>query len=266
MATPLGLTGERTAPGVPTENYWFRRHEAVYAAVPGLAAASPSVTARSGSRPAVVLDAGSGEGYGAALLAGALPGFAAVGVDYDAVASTHATRAHGGPHTAYLRGLVTALPLAGGSADVVVSLQVIEHIWNPDGYVRELARVCRAGGTVVLSTPNRLTFSPGLGPREQPANIFHCREYDAEELAEAVPRWAPSLEPSQLLGLRHGPRLRDWEAEHGPVVGAQLASVPEQWPEDVAELVASVVATDFELTAHALQDSLDLVAVLQKSG
>ena len=38
MATPvLALTGERTAPGVWHENYWFRRHEAAYAALPGCA-------------------------------------------------------------------------------------------------------------------------------------------------------------------------------------------------------------------------------------
>ena len=45
MATPvLALTGERTAPGVWHENYWFRRHEAAYAALPGLGA--PSAVAR----------------------------------------------------------------------------------------------------------------------------------------------------------------------------------------------------------------------------
>ena len=27
---PLALTGERTLPDVPEENYWFRRHLAVY--------------------------------------------------------------------------------------------------------------------------------------------------------------------------------------------------------------------------------------------
>src|SRR5512133_814219 len=55
----LALTGERTLPGIPTENYWFRRHEAAYDAVvpfcPG----------------AVVLEAGCGEGYGADRLAAA---------------------------------------------------------------------------------------------------------------------------------------------------------------------------------------------------
>jgi len=32
-AEPLPLTGERTVPGIPEENYWFRRHEAAYLAL-----------------------------------------------------------------------------------------------------------------------------------------------------------------------------------------------------------------------------------------
>ena len=260
MATPLGLTGERTVPGLPSENYWFRRHEAVYAAVPGLAASPAALPA------ALVLDAGSGEGYGVSLLAGAFPGAAVVGVDYDAAATRHAGRAYGGAHTAYVRGLLTRLPLADAVADVVVSLQVIEHIWNPDGYVRELARVCRPGGTVVLSTPNRVTFSPGLGRRERPSNIFHCREYDAAELEESVPRWAPALGTSRLLGLRHGPRLRRWEATHGSLVAAQLKAPPAQWPPELERVVASAEAADFELSGEAVDACLDLVVVLEKSG
>ena len=151
----------------------------------------------------------------------------------------------GRAHAAYVRGLLTRLPLADAVADVVVSLQVIEHIWNPDGYVRELARVCRPGGTVVLSTPNRVTFSPGLGRRERPSNIFHCREYDAAELEESVSRWAPALGTSRLLGLRHGPRLRRWEATHGSLVAAQLKAPPAQWPPELERVVASAEACGF---------------------
>ena len=75
MPTPLTITGERTVPGVAAENYWFRRHEAGYAAVPGWVPTTPRV----------VLDAGCGEGYAAGLLRGAWPDVRVVGVDYDAV-------------------------------------------------------------------------------------------------------------------------------------------------------------------------------------
>ena len=75
---------------------------------------------------------------------------------------------------------------------MAVSLQVLEHIWTPGDYVRELARVTRdRAGCWSLSTPNRLTFSPGLGRREKPSNVYHCREYDAAELGDEVRRWLP---------------------------------------------------------------------------
>ena len=54
---PLVLTGERTLPGIPEENYWFQRHVVAYEFAAKLVAGKD------------VLDAGCGEGYGAALLA-----------------------------------------------------------------------------------------------------------------------------------------------------------------------------------------------------
>lgn len=250
MGTSLPLTGERTAPGLPHENYWFRRHEVAYAAV----------AQRLPSSPSVVLDAGCGEGYAADLLRRAWPGARVVGVDYDAGAAAHAARTHGGEHAAYLRGALTALPLGDGTADVTVSMQVLEHIWTPGDYVRELARVTRPGGTLVLSTPNRLTFSPGLGRRERPDNLFHCREYDAEELAAELGRWLPGTEV-ELVGLHHGPRLRAWEDQHGPLVQGQQACEPSGWPAPLQETVASVGLEDFRW-GEADDECLDLVAVL----
>ena len=249
MDTPLALTGERTSPGIWHENYWFRRHEVVCAAVPGLLPCTPSV----------VLDAGSGEGYAAGLLRAAWLDVRVVGVDYDAAACAHAARHHGGPHTAYLRGALTSLPLADATVDATVSLQVLEHIWTPREYVRELARVTRPDGALVLSTPNRTTFSPGLGRHEAPPNAYHCREYDAEELATELGRWLPGHEVT-LAGLHHGTRLRTWEAAHGPVPDA-VAGDPGLWPGHVRDLVASVTVDDFVL-GPADDDCLDLVAVL----
>ena len=253
MDTPLGITGERTVPGVWHENYWFRRHEVVYAAVPDLLP----------STPAVVLDAGSGEGYAAGLLSAAWPGVRVVGVDYDASACAHAARHHAGPHAAYLRGALTSLPLADAVVDATVSLQVLEHIWTPREYVRELARVTRPDGALVLSTPNRTTFSPGLGRHDAPPNAYHCREYDAEELATELGRWLPGHE-AVVAGLHHGTRLRAWEAAHGAVADA-VAGQPDLWPDPVRALVGSVTVDDFVL-GPADDDCLDLVAVVTPAG
>ncbi len=253
MTTPLTLTGERTAPGIWHENYWFRRHEVAYAAVPGLV--SP-LTSRA---PSAVLDAGSGEGYAAGLLSSAWRGARVVGVDYDAVATAHAARAHAGEHAAYLRGALTALPVADATFDVTVSMQVLEHIWTPAEFVRELARVTRAGGALVVSTPNRLTFSPGLERRARPVNAYHCREYDAAELGDELARWLPGADVT-LHGIHHAQRLVAWAAGHGPIEEA-LAAQPARWPATVRALVESVTTQDFAI-GEASDDCLDLVAVV----
>src|SRR5207249_8273209 len=73
---PLALTGERTLPDVPEENYWFRRHLAVYEWI---------ARRLSGMR---VLDMACGEGYGSAVLASVAA--AVVGVDANAEAHEHA--------------------------------------------------------------------------------------------------------------------------------------------------------------------------------
>ncbi|HEY9768983.1 MAG TPA: class I SAM-dependent methyltransferase [Coleofasciculaceae cyanobacterium] len=47
-----------------------------------------------------------------------------------------------------------ALPYDNASFDVVVGTEIIEHLENPWHLVRELHRVTKPGGTIVLSTPN----------------------------------------------------------------------------------------------------------------
>ena len=211
-------------------------------------------------RPRVVLDAGCGEGYAAGLLRGAWPDVRVVGVDYDAATTAHAARTHGGERAAYLRGALTALPLATGVVDVTVSLQVLEHIWTPGDYVRELARVTRPGGMVVLSTPNRAD----LLPRARTAGAVRRTSTTAAsttptELADELGRWLPGAEVT-VLGLGHGERLLRWEAAHGSIVVAQQEHPPEDWDDELRELVGSVTVDDFAL-GDPDDDCLDLFAV-----
>jgi SAM-dependent methyltransferase len=48
--------------------------------------------------------------------------------------------------------------LPDGAADVVVAVETIEHLENPRAFVRELVRLARPGGRVVLTTPNQLSL------------------------------------------------------------------------------------------------------------
>ncbi len=54
------------------------------------------------------------------------------------------------------RELLARLPFPGESVDVVLAAEIIEHIVDTQGFVAEIARVLRPGGTVLFSTPNIL--------------------------------------------------------------------------------------------------------------
>jgi SAM-dependent methyltransferase len=235
----LELTGERTLPGIPAENYWFRRHEAAYDAV------LPFCTG------AVVLEAGCGEGYGADRIAAVAR--AVLGLDYDAAAVGHAAGAY--PQVAVVRGNLAGLPLRDGGVDVVATLQVIEHLWDQPGFLAECRRVLRPAGTLLVTTPNRLTFSPP----NRPLNPFHHRELDPAEFVALLTE--SGFEISRLLGVRHGPRLRRLDRLFGSLVDAQLAGPPATWHRELRRAVAGVRTADFVLAADNLDSCLDLLAV-----
>lgn len=243
----LPLTGERTVPGIAEENYWFRRHEVVYEQLARRCAG------------ATVLEAGCGEGYGADLLARVADRVLAV--DYDDRAAAHAARRY--PRLNVARANLVALPVPDGAVDVVVSLQVIEHLWDQEGFLRECRRVLRRGGPLFVSTPNRITFSPG---RDTPLNPFHTRELSGSELAGLVGR--AGFVDVEVTGLHHGPRLRDLDAAHGgSIVAAQTAVVLGDgvWPPALLRDVASVGCADFVLRAGAVDASLDLVVSARRA-
>lgn len=47
------------------------------------------------------------------------------------------------------------LPIETGAVNAAVAVETIEHLENPRAFVRELARITRAGGLVVITTPNQ---------------------------------------------------------------------------------------------------------------
>ncbi|RMI35422.1 class I SAM-dependent methyltransferase [Nocardia stercoris] len=243
---PLPLTGERTVPGIPEENYWFRRHEIVYA----------RLLDRCVDRE--VLEAGSGEGYGADMIAGVAT--KVTGVDYDTSAVEHVRAAY--PRVHMIQGNLADLPLPDASVDVVVNFQVIEHLWDQAQFLRECLRVLRPGGELLISTPNRITFSPG---RDTPLNPFHTRELNADEMRELLVE--AGFRVDLLTGVHHGPALAALDAKWGgSIIDAQIqrALAGEPWPAELAADVAAVRIDDFVLTPEDIDASLDLVAIAVK--
>ena len=185
---PLELTGERTLPDIPEENYWYRRHLAVYewigARVAGLR----------------VLDMACGEGYGSEVLSRSAA--SVVGVDANPEAYDHARLRYQRENLRFERGVVETYG-EPQSLDAVVFLQTIEHVQAPEAVLEHFRGLLAPGGTAYVSTPNLLTLA---GPeREKSDNPWHVREYRAPEFRELC---RSVFEHVELLGLFHARKLR----------------------------------------------------------
>ncbi|MEY2513803.1 MAG: hypothetical protein QOJ89_1161, partial [bacterium] len=187
---PLSLTGERTLPDVPEENYWFRRHLVVYEWIAGQVA---------GLR---VADLACGEGYGSDVLAWA-GAATVVGVDANPEAHEHARLRYVRDNLSFKRTLVE---LYDEPCDAIVFLQTIEHVTNPGEILDRFRSLVGPAGVAFVSTPNVLTLAPPGAERS--GNPWHVHEYRPQEFAALCRAHFPRVE---LYGLFHARKL----AVHG---------------------------------------------------
>lgn len=129
-----------------------------------------------------VLDAACGEGYGSRLMHewGAA---SVVGVDVSEVAVEKAKRLFETDKVNYLVHDVESLPFPDNFFDVVVSLETIEHLTNPEIFLRELRRVLKKNGTAIISCPNDNYYAQNV---PNFTNIYHKRRYTWPEYRELV--------------------------------------------------------------------------------
>lgn len=127
---------------VQHDHWWFRGRRRILSRF--LAA-----TGRSLPPGARLLDIGCGTGANAAVLRG--PGRTVVGID--AARPSLALARSLGCHDAWLAGDATRLPFADGSFDVVVALDVLEHLDDDAAGAREMHRVLRPGGSAIVFVP-----------------------------------------------------------------------------------------------------------------
>lgn len=238
---PLELTGERTLPDVPEENYWFRRHLAVYEWIADRVA---------GKR---VVDLACGEGYGSDVLAGRATDV--VGIDANPEAHEHARLRYVRPNLRFERDLVENV---SGPLDAVVFLQTIEHIEAVEDL---LAAIAEAAPLAFISTPNRLTLAPKGA--EKSDNPWHLREYTLEEYRELL---GPAFGEVELLGLFHAGKL----AIHERAIGLgwdRVHSALRFTKPFYDRFNPAIAAGDFKLRGESEADlsrALDFVAVCRR--
>jgi 2-polyprenyl-3-methyl-5-hydroxy-6-metoxy-1,4-benzoquinol methylase len=240
---PLQLTGERTLPDVPAENYWFRRHLVVYEWIGARAIG------------AGVIDMACGEGYGSEVLSRSAS--RVVGVDANPEAHEHARLRYRRENLAFERGLVETYG-EPESYDAVVFLQTIEHVRDPVAVLAHLRSLLVPDGVAYVSTPNVLTLAPAGAVKSD--NPWHVREYRAHEF-EALCR--TTFADVQLFGLFHARKLRlhelalacGWDSVH-----TRLRLTKPFYD----RFTAAIATSDFELRAGAggqLDRALDFLAV-----
>ncbi|HZC14670.1 MAG TPA: methyltransferase domain-containing protein [Thermoleophilaceae bacterium] len=234
---PLELTGERTLPDVPAENYWFRRHLVVYEWIAEQCAGLK------------VVDMACGEGYGTEVLARRAR--EVTGVDANPEAIEHARLKYTRPGVRFARNMIE---LHSEPGDAVVFLQTIEHVPDPEGVLRHFKEMA---ATVYVSTPNLLTLAPPGADKS--GNPWHLREY---RVAEFRALCASVFERVDLYGLFHARKLRahelalraGWDRVH-PALGITKAFYDRFTP--------AIGARDFALRRDGLEGALDFVAVLR---
>ncbi|HEU4656987.1 MAG TPA: methyltransferase domain-containing protein [Capillimicrobium sp.] len=242
---PLELTGERTLPDVPEENYWFRRHLVVYQ---WIARRTPGLR---------VVDLACGEGYGSDVLAAA-GAASVVGVDANPEAHEHARLRYVRPNLRFVRDLVETF---SERCDAVVFLQTIEHVQNPGEILEHCKRLVGPGGVVYVTTPNVLTLAPEGADKS--GNPWHVKEYRPEEFRALCEAHFSSVE---MLGLFHARKLRlhelaikhaGWDAVHA---GLRITKPFYDW------FTPAISVCDFALRPAPpanLDRALDFLAVLR---
>jgi SAM-dependent methyltransferase len=210
----LEFTGERFTPECAREIWYEHWHR--YQFVQKLAA---------GKR---VLDAACGEGYGSALLAAAAT--SVVGMDIAEGAVQHARQRYGRlANLRFEQGDCTALAPVEVPFDLIVSFETLEHVAAQEALIAGFARALADDGMLVISSPDKRTYSDNSGFR----NEFHVRELYRDELL--------------TLLKAHFPLVR--------LYGQKLLFQSVIWDENASARGSGTAATA-TTTAHGVQDGL----------
>jgi 2-polyprenyl-3-methyl-5-hydroxy-6-metoxy-1,4-benzoquinol methylase len=164
QASKLEWTGERMVPEVCDQDTFLEHVYRYKFAIPF-------------TRDKDVLDIACGEGYGSAgLLAGGAR--SVVGVDIDPDTVEHARRKY---NLEARVGSAELIPAADKTFDIIISFETIEHLANPGRFLDECVRVCRPGGRLIISTPNKMNYLSDSG-----SNEFHQSEMTPDDFTECL--------------------------------------------------------------------------------
>ena len=220
----MKFTGERVIPG-QCEPDLLNEHIVRY------------LLARQFAADKTVLDAACGAGYGSALLGERAAGV--VGIDISGEAIEYARERYGSGKVRFLQSDCLSIPFPSGHFQLIAAFEIIEHLENPEAFVKELHRLLDASGVLLISTPNRLYYTEERGEK----NPFHHRELSYEEfdamLQPLFPHRAMLLEnhvPGLLLSRAGEPP--DFGTGGGVIIQEQAEHTSRNEPSEAHYFIA----------------------------
>jgi ubiquinone/menaquinone biosynthesis C-methylase UbiE len=181
---PFPFTGERLTTAVSGEIESEHLHRYLYA--------------RELCRGKDVLDIACGEGYGSALLSQVAK--SVLGIDSALDIIEHARRSYTAANLRFSCGDARRIDAETASIDLAVSFETLEHLVEQDTFLRELRRILRPEGIVIISTPDRDNY---VNPAPNP---YHLLELTRGEFISLLSQYFANV----LLLVQH------------PVVGSVL--------------------------------------------
>jgi ubiquinone/menaquinone biosynthesis C-methylase UbiE len=169
-------TAERSSHLDPSENVVYQRHLIAYKEASKIISGT-------------VLEVGSGEGYGIMELASVSDKYIAV----DKYNTQISAKLRGENDITFIQNEVP--PLIGiedNSVNFVVTFHVIEHIENDEGFLREIKRVLKPGGKLIMTTPNILMSLT--------RNPWHIREYSSAQMSNIMQSIFSNFEMKGIFG------------------------------------------------------------------
>lgn len=127
-----------------------------------------------------VLDIASGEGYGSKLLSKYAE--KVFGVDIDETSIKAAKEKYNSKNLEFKIGRADLIPLEDNSIDIVISFETLEHHDKHHEMIREIKRVLKANGVLIMSTPDKKYYSDVTKFKNQ----FHIKELYEKEFKELI--------------------------------------------------------------------------------
>lgn len=212
LRTGYWHSGERACPDFPEEN--FVNHIKVYR------------FASQFCNNKKILDIGCGTGYGISLLAHSA--VSAVGIDISRQAIRYARKRYLGTNVQFLQMNAESLAFPDCSFDFIISSENFEHLHDQRANLREISRVLKDEGMLLLATPNREMF---LGINTP----YHTHEFTYAEFLQITQEFFTECLISENLfdpPTEEGRRMKKERQERG-AFGINLSRDPVLWGEPV---------------------------------